>query len=276
MLDGLDDAIVGLSADEETSYEGQLAAGEHADEKALIRVKVTAVKERELPAADDEFAQMASEFDTLDELRADIRSKVAENHTAIQAIEAKKLLLDRLESVDGVILPKKLIAEEVKERLERQGKVDDPERMVEVTAETEATYRTQIVLDQLADDLDISVEEEELLDYVVTVATRLGIDPEKFLLQSQKTHRIPLLVAEVARMKALSRALRQVKVVDTAGKAIDISGVIGTDESDAERAKAFAEAKAERAAASAVRKKSAAKKSPTKKAPGNRAAAKKK
>jgi len=254
MLDGLDEAVEGLSAGEETSYEGPLAAGDHAGEKALIHVKVTAVKERELPAADDEFAQLASEFDTIGELKDELRKQVGHVQMTNQAVEARTLLAKTLENAVTFDLPRKAVEAEVHEHLEREERFTDDTYRAEVTQEVEATLRSQIVLDQLADDLDIVVEEEELLDYMISLSRSYGINPEEFIAGVQRTGRLPQMVNEVARSKATTVALRRVKVQDTAGKAIDLSEVIGTDESDAKRAEIAAELKAERAAASTARR----------------------
>jgi len=254
MLDGLDEAVEGLSAGEETSYEGPLAAGDHAGEKALIHVKVTAVKERELPAADDEFAQLASEFDTIGELKDELRKQVGHVQMTNQAVEARTLLAKTLENAVTFDLPRKAVEAEVHEHLEREERLTDDTHRAEVTQEVEATLRSQIVLDQLADDLDIVVEEEELLDYMISLSRSYGINPEEFIAGVQRTGRLPQMVNEVARSKATTVALRRVKVQDTAGKAIDLSEVIGTDESDAKRAEIAAELKAERAAASTARR----------------------
>lgn len=263
MLDGLDEAVTGLSAGEETTYEGPLAAGDHAGDKALIRVKVTAVKVRELPAADDEFAQLASEFDTLAELKDDLRAQVAKLQVNNQAAEARTLLVEHLEGVTTFALPTKVIEAEVHEHLEREGRLQDDVHRKEVTEEAEKTLRSHIILDQLADDLDIEVEEEELLDYMVGMSRSYGASPEDFIVSAQRSGRVPAMVADVARSKAIAFALRQVKLQDTKGKAVDISDIVGSEESDAKRAEIAAQFKAERAAASAARK--AAKKPAAKK-----------
>ncbi|MCJ7827193.1 MAG: trigger factor, partial [Demequinaceae bacterium] len=278
MLEGLDDAIIGLSADEETSYEGALAAGEHTGEKALIRVKVAAVKRRELPNTDDEFAQLASEYDTLEELKADLRKQAAGVQVNNQAVEARVLLLERLESARSFDLPRKTVEAEVNEHLAGEGRLKDDAHRAEVTAEAEKSLRSQIVLDQLADDLDIVVEEEELLDYMIDISRSYGIDPEEFIVRTQRSGRVPMMVAEVARSKAVAFALRRVKVQDTKGAVVDLTEVVGSEESDARRAEVAEKFKAQRAEAAAARRprpKSAAKKPAAKKPAARKPAAKK-
>jgi trigger factor len=240
MLEGLDDVIVGLSAGEETSYEGPLAAGDHAGEKALIRIKVTAVKERELPAADDAFAQLASEFDTLAELREDLRGQAGKILLNNQAVEARAALVDHLKEAVSFEVPARTIEHEVHTHLEGEGRLEDDEHRAEVTKEAGEALRTQIILDQLVDDLDVSVEEYEILDYLVNMSRQYGMDPEEFIKQMQRANRIPAVVADVVRSKATAFALRRVKVKDAKGKVVDLTDVIGTPEADAKRAEAFA------------------------------------
>lgn len=240
MLEGLDDVLVGLSAGEETSYEGPLAAGDHAGETALIRIKVTAVKERELPAADDAFAQLASEFDTLAELREDLRGQAGKILLNNQAVEARAALVDHLKAAVSFEVPARTIEHEVHSHLEGEGRLEDDEHRAEVTKEAGEALRTQIILDQLVDDLDVSVEEYEILDYLVNMSRQYGMDPEEFIKQMQRANRIPAVVADVVRSKATAFALRRATVKDAKGKVVDLTDVIGTPETDAKRAEAFA------------------------------------
>jgi trigger factor len=240
MLEGLDEVLVGLSAGEETSYEGPLAAGDHAGEPALIRVKVTAVKERELPAADDAFAQLASEFDTIAELRADLHEQVAKVQLNNQAVAARIALLDHLKTASPFDVPMRTVESEVHQHLENEGRLEDDEHRAEVTQETIAALQAQIVLDQLADDLGIKVEEYEILDFLVSMSRQYGMDPNEFIEQMQRANRIPSVVADVVRSKATAVALRQVTVKDDSGKVIDLTDIVGSEASDAERAEAFA------------------------------------
>ncbi|PKQ25014.1 MAG: trigger factor [Actinobacteria bacterium HGW-Actinobacteria-4] len=236
MLEGLDDALVGLSAGEETTYEGPLAAGDHAGEVALISVKVTAVKTRELPDADDDFAQLASEFDTIEELREDLKTQAGRIKANNQAVEAREVLLKKLQEVTDFELPKKVVEAEVHQHLENEGRLEDDVHRAEVTDEANAALRAQILLDTLADDLDIEVEQSELLDYLLNSSRQYGMDPNTFIQQVEKAGQIPAIVAEVARSKATAYALRRAKIVDTAGKKVDLSAVIGSieDETKAE------------------------------------------
>jgi len=233
MLEGLDEVITGLSAGEETTYEGPLAAGDHAGETATITVKVTAVKERQLPDADDDFAQLASEFDTLAELREDLHEQAGRIKTNNQAMEAREKLLQALTEATDFELPKKVIEAEVHNHLANENRLEDDVHRAEVTEEAGNALRVQILLDQLADDFDIEVEQSELLDYLLNASRQYGSDPAQFIQQVEEAGQIPAMVAEVARSKATAFALRRAKVVDEAGAAVDLTPVIGSLEDEA-------------------------------------------
>ncbi|MFV0632817.1 trigger factor [Demequina sp.] len=232
MLEGLDDALIGLSADEETTFEAPLAAGEHAGKDAQITVKVTAVKERELPEVDDDFAQLASEFDTVDELKADLREQAARIKANNQAVEAREKLIDALKDATDFELPKKVIEAEVHAHLENENRLEDDEHRAEVTEEAHNALRAQILLDQLADDLEIRVEQHELLDYLLNASRQYNMDPNTFIQQIEQAGQIPSIVAEVARSKATAFALRRATVKDTTGEVVDLSAVIGSLEDE--------------------------------------------
>jgi trigger factor len=233
MLEGLDDVITGLSAGEETTYEGPLAAGDHAGESATITVKVTAVKERQLPDADDDFAQLASEFDTLDELKDDLREQAGRIKTNNQAMEAREKLLEALADATTFDVPKKVIEAEVHNHLANENRLEDDEHRAEVTEEATKALRVQILLDQLADDFDIEVEQSELLDYLLNASRQYGADPAQFIEQVEQAGQIPAMVAEVARSKATAYALRRATVKDEGGAVVDLSSVIGSLEDEA-------------------------------------------
>ncbi|GIG53385.1 trigger factor [Demequina activiva] len=232
MLEGLDDALTGLSADEETTFEAPLAAGDHAGKNAQITVKVTAVKERELPEVDDDFAQLASEFDTVDELKEDLRSQAARIKANNQAVQAREKLIEALNDATDFELPKKVIEDEVHSHLENENRLEDDEHRAEVTEEAHNALRAQILLDQLADDLEIEVEQNELLDYLLNASRQYNMDPNTFIQQVEQGGQIPAIVAEVARSKATAFALRRATIKDTAGNAVDLSEVIGSLEDE--------------------------------------------
>jgi len=239
MIDGLDDAVTGLKAGDSADFVGPLSAGDFAGVPAEISVSVSAVKTRELPDADDDFAQLASEFDTLEELRADLRTQAGRIKVNNQAMEAREKLVEALVAAAGdIALPTKIVEAEVHSHLENENRLEDEEHRAEVTERAQTALRTQMLLDQLAEDLDVQVQENELVDYLVNASRQYGTDPGEFIQQIQRAGQIPGVVADVARSKATAFALRRATVKDTIGNPVDLSAIIGTleDETASEEA----------------------------------------
>lgn len=245
MLEGLDEALTGLSAGESTTFETALAGGEHAGETAQVTVSATTVKERQLPDADDDFAQLASEFDTLDELTADLREQAGRIKASNQAVQARDLLLEQLLAGTEIPVPSGVVEAEVHRHLEGEGRLEDDEHRAEVGEQATTALRNQILLDTLAEQLEIKISQQELLDYLVSASRQYGMDPNTFIQTVDQQGQIPAMVAEVARSKALAVALRQVAVTDGKGQAVDLSEFIGSDEEDAAEAAADAAAEQE-------------------------------
>lgn len=231
MIDGLDEALIGMAAGDEKTFTTKLVAGEHADKDSEVRVTLTEVKVRELPEADDEFAQLASEFDTIDELREDLRAQVATDKAADQAVEAREALLAHLRENTDFPLPQRIVDAEVRAHLEREGKAEDDPHGEEIRQETEQALRDQLLLDALAQELDVEVEQDELVRYLFTTAQRYGADPSEFITSADQNGQIPMFVADLARNKSLAVALRRVQVQDGAGAPVDLSAFIGEDQS---------------------------------------------
>ena len=250
MLEGLDDALTSLSAGETTTFESALAGGEHEGEAAQVTVTATTVKERQLPDADDDFAQLASEFDTLDELKVDLREQVGRIKGSNRAVQARDKLLAALVEGTEIPVPSGVIEAEVVRHLESENRAGDEEHGAEVRTDATTSLRNQILLDTLAESLEIKVSQGELVEYLVNASRQYGMDPNTFIQTLDQQGQIPSMVAEVARSKALALALRKVKVVDPKGEPVDLSEYIGSDADD-EAARAAAEAETVAAAAAA-------------------------
>jgi trigger factor len=233
MLEGLDEALTGLSAGETTTFETVLVGGDHAGETAQVTVTATSVKERELPEADDDFAQMASEFDTVEELLADLREQAGKVRAQNQAVTARDLLLEQLLAQVEIPVPSGAVEAEVHRHLESEGRLEDDTHRAEVTEQATTALTNQILLDTLAENLEVKVNQGELVDYLVSASRQYGMDPNTFIQTVDQQGQIPAMVAEVARSKALAVALRRVAVVDAAGAPVDLSEFIGSDEDDA-------------------------------------------
>ncbi|MEV8253736.1 trigger factor [Rhodoglobus sp. NPDC076762] len=223
LIEGIDEALDSLSAGESTTFESVLLGGDHEGETAVISVSLLTVKERELPEADDDFAQMASEFDTIKELKADLKEQVKRSKSFGQASEARDQIVDELLKSVEIPVPEKLVEDEVHRHLENENRLEDDEHRAEVVVASEKTFRSQILLDSIVEQEEIKVSQEELTSYLVQGAQQYGMEPGEFIQILDKNGQIPAMVAEVARSKALAVVLSKAKVVDTKGKAVDVS-----------------------------------------------------
>jgi trigger factor len=256
MLDGLDEAIRGLKAGDSTTFSTQLVGGELAGQDVDVEVKVSAVKRQELPEVDEEFAQTASEFDTVEELTADLRTRLEQNKRLEQASAARDAVLEKLLDRVEVPLPEKVLTDEVAQRREQireqlayagmseQQYLDSEEQTEdEFAAEVEKRARdalaAQFVLDEIAQQEELGVEEAELTQHIVRRAQQAGMQPEQFAQQVMQAGQVPLLVSEVVRGKALAVVVEAAEVKDTDGNAVDLKNLQpdGTfDDPDAEPA----------------------------------------
>jgi len=238
LLDGMDEALDGLSAGESTTFRTKLAGGPHAGEDADVTVTATAVKERELPELDDDFAQMASEFDTIGELKDSFREQLGEQKAAQQAVAARTQLLDHLKGAVEVPIPQDVVEQAVHQHLEQENRLDDDTHRAEVTAQTTDGLREQILLDTLAEKLDVKVSQPELIDYMIQMSQQYQMEPQQFIEMIGRSGQVPALVADVARSKATALTLRQIEVKDQDGNVLDLTPFIGSAETDAEQAEA--------------------------------------
>ncbi|MBM7796924.1 trigger factor [Pseudoglutamicibacter cumminsii] len=240
MLEGIDEALIGLSVDEDAALETKLAGGEHSGEDATVKVTLTAVKERELPEADDEFAQLASEFDTVEELRASLRKGAEKDAVMQQGVEARDKALDALLEKVEVALPESVIEEQVEAHFNSPNQDEDhdtEEHRAEVRENTEKAFRAEIVLDKIADEEEIGVEQNELLEYIFQTSQQYGMDPQQFMQMLGQGGQIEAVVGEVRRRKALAKVLEAAKVKDTDGKDVDLTEFVTPEgEKDAEEA----------------------------------------
>jgi len=250
LIEGLDDAILGKSAGDTAEFASQLAFGDHAGSDAQINVVVNSVKERELPEVDDEFAQLASEFDTVDELKADLRTRLDRVKVLGQGAEARDKVLELLVEQTEVPLPESSVQAEIEWRehdvvhqlghddaafenyLQTEGKTKD-EFTAELREVAEKSVKTQFVLDSIADAEAVSVSDAELTEYIVRQAQRYDMAPQEFADQIVQAGNIGALVADVRRNKALATVLEAANVTDQSGNEVDLSA-LATPEGQAE------------------------------------------
>jgi trigger factor len=250
LVDGLDDAIVGLSAGESKTFTTTMAAGPHAGKDAEVTVTVGNVKERELPEPDDEFAQLASEFDTIDELRANLADQVRRVKRAQQAEQIRTATLDALLEQVDMPLPEAVVQAQVDnavhnalhglnhdeakfaEALEKQGSTRDKFNE-ETRANAEKAIKTQLLLDALGDDLDIQVSQQDLTERLVMTSQQYGIEPQQLLGYLQQNNQLPAMFADVRRGLTIAAAVEAATVTDTDGNVVDTTEFFGSrDEAD--------------------------------------------
>ena len=233
MLDGIDEALTGLSAGEDATFETKLSGGEHAGEQATIKVKLSAVKERELPAADDEFAQLASEFDTIDELKEDIKKQVAEAKVAEQGTQTRDKVLAKLVELVEIPVPEKVIEDQLEQHFNNpnaEADHDTEEHRAEVRENTETAFKNEMVLDAVADKEEVTVDQAEMINYIITMSSQYGMDPNQFAQMLDGSGQAGALVGEVRRSKALAAVLKTAVVKDTKGNVVDLSKYLGEGE----------------------------------------------
>lgn len=245
LIDGLDEAITGMNAEDSVTFDTTLRSGDHAGEQAAVAVTVKSVKEKELPALDDEFAALASEFDTVDELRADLRTRLERAKSFVQGSQARDRVLDQLLDTVDFPLPDSAIQAEVdfreheivhsfdhddaafEEFLERQGQTRD-EFTEQLRESARKSVKAQFLLDAVADAEQVEVSEAELTDYLVRQAGRYNMPPQEFANQLVEAGNLAALMADVRRNKALAAVLGDATVTDSSGRAVDLGALTPT------------------------------------------------
>jgi trigger factor len=242
LIDGLDDVLPGVSVGGAATLETELQQGEHSGETATVLATVTSVKVKDLPAADDDFAQLASEFDTIDELRADLRTRLGRVKALTQGSQARDKVLEYL--IDNIEFdaPESAVTAEAGYRehdvvhsmnhdeelfarfLESQGKTKD-EFDADLRESAVRSVKAQLILDSIADSEELGVNDTELTDYLVRQAARYNMSPQDFANQIMEAGNLPSLIADVRRNKALALVLSSAKVTDESGTVLDVSAL---------------------------------------------------
>ena len=223
MLPGFDEAVEGAAAGETRTFTFTPEGGEFADKSLEVTVVVTQVRERQLPDADDSFAQLASEFDTLDELKADIAERVSRVKLLEQGYAAREKVGDALLEAVDLPLPETAIQQEIDDHF-ADGHGDDEHR-AEFAKQTRDSLKGQIVLDKIAETEQLAVSEAELSSWLVSQAPRYGMSPDQFAQELVNAGQVPMAVAEVRRSKALAHVMEQARIVDTNGDVVDLAAL---------------------------------------------------
>jgi len=242
LIEGIDDALVGTAQGDERVVTTVVAAGEHAGRQAEVTAKIQAVKERELPAADDEFAQLASEFDTLEELRADLRTRLRRAKALQQGAQARDKVLKALLTTTEVPLPESIVDSEFESRrhdalhifehdkrrlgrwLEQHGQTEE-EFEADLRTSARETVKANLLLDAIADAEKLSVTHDELTERIVYQAQRRGVSPAEYAQQAHESGELHAMSANVRRGKALDTVVRQATVTDGSGNPVDVDAL---------------------------------------------------
>ena len=252
LMKGLDTALRGMKTGEDNEFTTTIQSGEHEGDEATVKVHVQQTKERKLPELDDEFAMMASEFDTIEELREDTKSRVEETKKSEQAAAIRdEVLKAALADVDFE-LPTSVVDEQVHAQLHQvMGQLAHDEKALaqlleaqgttreefdaEARKSAEESVRTQLFLDALAEREEPEVSQQELTDHILFTAQSYGMDPNQFIQQLQSNNQLGNLFSDVRRGKALAIAICRVDVKDEAGNKVDVDQYFGEiDEDEAE------------------------------------------
>ena len=221
MIDGLDEALIGMSAGDTKTFTTQLV-GQQDGEEGDVFIALKVVKERELPPVDDAFAKLASEFDTIEELKKDFTERLLRLKKLEQGAQARDLLVEKLLADLTIEVPDDLVLEEVNSHLEGEGRMEDAVHRAEVDKEVRDGIKSEFLLDSIVKTEDVQITEVELTDYLVRMSQRYGMAPEQFAQELQKAGQITQVVAEVTRAKALASVLGRISVVDKSGAKIEL------------------------------------------------------
>lgn len=249
LIKGLDTALRGMKTGEDNEFTSTIQSGEHKDEEATFKVHVQQTKERKLPDMDDEFAQMASEYDTIEELREATKTEVEESKKAEQAGQIRdEVLKAALADVDFE-LPQSVVDEQAHAQLHQiLGQLAHDEKALAQLLEAQGTsreefdqqtreqaeesVRTQIFLDAVAEKEEPEVSQQELSDHILFTAQSYGMDPNQFIQQLQSNGQIANLFSDVRRGKALAAAICRTTVKDEEGNDVDVEQYFGEVEED--------------------------------------------
>jgi len=253
LMEGLDEAVVGLKEEESRVFTTTLAAGEHVGKEAQVTVTVKSVKERELPEPDDEFAQLASEFDTIDELKNSLTEQVQRVKRIQQAEQIRDKALEVLLEQTEVPLPEKIVQAQVDDTLHNAiHGLDHDEKRFEETLEAQGSNReefdkdnrtnaekavkTQLLMDAVADKLGIQVGQNDLTERLVLMSRQYGMEPQQLLQFLQQNNQLPAMFADVRRGLTVAAVVHGGTVTDTDGNVIDTTEFFGPSGAQAEEA----------------------------------------
>ena len=197
---------------------------------------------QELPEVDDEFAQLASEFDTVAELKDDLRERLGRMRTMEQGGQARDKLVDHLIETVEFPLPESVVDaefENTKHQIVHQLGHDDAqyeqyiqfqgqsveEFETEMRESAAKSVRMQFILDAVAEKRETQVDESELTEYLIRQAQQYNMAPQEFANQIMQSGNLPTLYADIRRNKALADLLEEAIITDASGNTVDLSAL---------------------------------------------------
>ena len=233
LVEGLDEAIVGVVTGGSAVITTRLRSGEWLDKDVEVTVEIKSVRERVLPTLDDDFAQLASEFDTFAELREQIANQTLELKKVEQALQARNKVGDRLLELIEIPIPEGIVKAEVDQHLEGEGRLEDDEHRAEVEADVRKGVAQQFLLDEIAKAESLAVSEAELTDYLVRQSARYGMQPDEFVGEVVRAGQVPAFVGEVVRGKAMAFVMENAAITDASGRPVDLTALDEDADGDA-------------------------------------------
>jgi len=251
ILDGLDQALIGMSADETSTFTSELAGGEHEGSVADVTVTVRSVKVKDLPDLDDDFAQSASEYNTVGELRSNTRKQMEAIRRSGQVGQARDRAIEALLDQLDIPLPESVVEHEIEHRqeslaeeLERAGLTMDvfltsrdltaADLDKELGDDVRRSVKARFILDKFADDEELSAEQDEIAQYVTQLAYSQGVSPDQFARQLASSGQLGAVISDLIRTKAADLLAHRVKVTDESGRTIDVGASQADADADAD------------------------------------------
>jgi trigger factor len=251
ILDGLDQALIGMSAEETATFASELAGGDHAGSLADVTVTVRSVKVKDLPDLDDDFAQSASEYNTVGELRSNTRKQMEAMRRAGQAGQARDRAIEALLDQIDMPLPESVVEHEIEHRheslteeLNRAGltmeaflasrEITPADLDNEIADDVRRSVKARFILDKFADDEELGAEQDEIARYVTQLAYQQGMSPDDFARQLTSSGQLGAVVSDLIRTKAADLLAHRVKVTDESGRGVDLDArLLEAEEEDA-------------------------------------------
>jgi trigger factor len=225
LVPGADKVLIGAKAEQKLKHDFTPEDGPFKDQQISLDITVNSVNEKVLPDADDDFAKMASEFDTLAELKKDLEVKVKQSRIIEQTYLAREKAGDALIALMAKVpLPENAIESEFEEHF-KDGHGDDVHKE-EFKVGSRRSMQSQFVLDKIAEDENIGVSDADLSEWITQNAMKYQMAPQTFADALVRSGEITLVMGEIRRSKALTLVVKEADVTDADGNKVDVASVL--------------------------------------------------